>query len=158
METILFYPVYLLIVFVLSLIYIPKRQYKEYLIYGLLTGALVDIALVGFLSKVLRIMWFKNQGIFEVLGQHYLSPPSWAFTVMLYLYFLPRQRWFQYGYILLFAWFSFSYGLMVRNCDLYDFKPLAYYIGAPFAFLGWWIFVTWFFLKTSPLAKKEDVP
>lgn len=156
MATTLFYPVYLAIAFGFSLIYIPKKVYKEYLIYGLLIGGLGDILLVSLFSNLLHLMWFKNAGIFEVLGHHFLSPPSWTFSMMLFLYFLPRRRPFLYLYILTFTMYSFGYGLIVRNCGLYDFRPLFYYLGVPFSFLVWWSFAAWIFMKTSPLAEDDE--
>jgi hypothetical protein len=154
MATTLFYPVYLAIVFSLSLIFIPKKEYKEYLIYGLLHGGLSDIIVVGIFANLFHLMWFKNGGIFLVMGQIFLSPPCWTFTIMLFLYFLPERRPFLYLYILTFTFFSFGYGLMVRNCGLYDFKPWFYYAVSPITFCAWFSFAAWVFIKTSPLAKK----
>ena len=155
MVTVLFYPVYLLIVFSLSLIYIPKKDYKEYLIYGFLLGGLGDILVVGLFQNLLHIMWFKNAGIFNVLGQNFLSPPCWTFTVMLFLYFLPRKGISLYLYVLTFAVFSVGYGLMVQNAGLFNFRPWLYPVVSYFVFLGWWIFITGVFMKTSRLAKSD---
>ena len=156
MVTTLFYPVFLTIVFILSLIYIPQRVYKEYLIYGMLVGGLGDIVVVGLYDNLLHWMWFQNAGIFDVLGQNFLSPPSWTFTVMLFLYFLPRRRPFLYLYILTFTMYSFGYGILVHNANLFDFRPWFYYRMAPLNFGAWWSFTAWIFLRTSPLAKKDS--
>ncbi|TCL75156.1 hypothetical protein EDC14_100387 [Hydrogenispora ethanolica] len=75
MVTILFYPVYLTITFVLSLIFVPRRDYKEYLCYGLITGGLGDMVVVALFQNLFHIIWFKNAGLFNVLGQNFLSPP-----------------------------------------------------------------------------------
>ncbi len=148
-----FYPVYLIIAFGLSLIYIPRRDYKEYLSYGLLVGGLGDMVMVGLFQNLLHIIRFKNAGIFNVLGQNFLSPPCWTFTVMLFLHFLPRRRSFRYLYIVTFGCFSVGYGLMVHNAGLFDFRPGYYPVFSYLTFLFWWSFTTWLFLKTSPLAK-----
>jgi len=50
-------------VFILSLIYIPKKDYKTYFIYGLIIRGLGDVVIVGILQNLLNIMWFKNMGI-----------------------------------------------------------------------------------------------
>ncbi len=152
---VLFYPVYLTIVFILSIIYIDRKDYKEYLTYGFLLGGLGDILTVGLFQNILRFMWFKNQGLFNVLGQNYLSPPSWTFTVMLFLYFLPRKGISQYLYVLTFAAFSVGYGLVVHNAGLFDFKPWLYPVVSYFIFLGWWSIITIVFLRTSRLAKND---
>lgn len=41
MATALFYPAYLTVVFVLTLIFFPRKVHKEYFIYGLLIGGSV---------------------------------------------------------------------------------------------------------------------
>jgi hypothetical protein len=156
MVTVLFYPVYLGIAFSLSLIYIRRKDYREYLIYGFLLGGLGDMIAVGLFQNLLHFMWFKNQGLFNILGHHFLSPPSWTFTVMLFLYFLPRKGISQYLYVLTFAAFSVGYGLTVRNAGLFDFKPWFYPFISYFIFLGWWTTITVVFMKTSRLAKNDD--
>lgn len=145
----LFYPVFLIMTFLLTLIFIPREEYKEYLIYGFLVGGLGDIIVVSIMQNAFGIMWFKNQGIFNVLGHIALSPPSWTVTVMLFLYFLPNRRWFLYPYVVTWALHSLAYGYIVRNVDLYNFVPWLYPIPAFFVFLVWWIFAAWLFITTS---------
>lgn len=150
----LFYPVFLLIVFCLTLIFIPKNKYKEYFIYGFLIGGLGDVIAVGLFQNILGIMWFENQGIFYVLKMQALSPPSWIVTVMIFLYFLPSKKPFRYPYILMWACFSLGYGYLVHNAGLFDFVNWFYPIPAYFIFLSWWLFASWLFRKTSPLMKE----
>ena len=155
MLTTFFYPGYLLIAFIVVLIYVPKKDFKEYFIYGLILGGLGDVLVVGLFQNLLQIIWFKDAGIFNVLGQNLLSPPSWILTVIIYLHFLPQRRPFLYIYILTFALFSVGYGYLVHNVGLFDFRPWFYPIFSYFTFLVWWIFITWLFIKTSSLAKRD---
>lgn len=145
----LFYPIFLGLAFTFSLIFIPKKEYKDYFIYGFLLGGVGDVVLVALLQNVLHIMWFKNQGIFNIFGQIALSPPSWTVSIMLFLYFLPEQRYFRYAYIAAWALYSVGYGYMVHNVGLFDFRPWFYPIPSYFLFLGWWGFTAWFFIRTS---------
>lgn len=151
LTTLLFYPVYLLIGFVLTLIFIPQKDYKEYLLYGIIVGALGDVIMVGLFQNLFHIMWFKNRGIFDVLGQNALSPLSWTVTVMLFLHFLPGRKTFRYIYILTFSCASVAYGIVVRNANLYDFQAWFYPIPAYLIFVMWWSFAAWIFNKTSSL-------
>lgn len=157
MITTLFYPAYLAITFILSLIFIPRKEYKEYLIYGFILGGFGDTVMVAFFQDVLHVMWFKNMGVFNVLGHHFLSPPCWTFTVMLFLHFLPTRPVFKYIYILTFGFYSVGYGLMVRNAALFDFRPWFYPVVSYFTFLAWWCVAAWVFIRTSPLAKNDPV-
>ncbi|MDX9873219.1 MAG: hypothetical protein RBT41_12520 [Clostridia bacterium] len=149
----LFYPAFLLLVFILSLIYIPKKDYKEYFIYGVILGGLGDVFVVTLFQNVLHIMWFKNQGIFNALGHHLLSPPSWLFVIMIFLRFLPYKRLFLYPYIVAFACSSVAYGIMVKNVGLFDYQPWFYPFAAFAIFLGWWCTIAFVFIKTSSLFK-----
>jgi len=155
MVSTLFYPVYLVLAVILTLIFIPKKHYKEYFIYGFLIGGLGDFMAVSLFQNILHIIWFKNLGIFNINGQHILSPCSWTVTVMLFLRFLPDRRFFMYFYILTYAGFSVSYGILVKNVGLFDFRPLLYPYFSFLIFLSWWCFAAWFFLKTSSLAKTD---
>ncbi len=150
---VLFYPTFLIGSFLLTLIFIPRNIYKEYFIYGFLIGGLGDILIVMFMQNVLGVMWFKNQGMFNFLGQIALSPLCWTVSIMIFLYFLPRKRWFLYPYILTWAAVSLGFGYIVYNVGLFDFVDWLYPIPAYFTFLGWWTFTAWLFLKTSPLVK-----
>ncbi len=152
----LFYPVFLVSTFILTLIFIPKKDYKTYLIYGLIIGGLGDFVLVSLMQNIFNVMSFKNQGIFNVLGQIALSPPSWAVSIMLFLFFLPTRKFFLYIYIVTWGLTSVSYGYVVHNVGLFDFEPWLYPIPSFIIFLTWWSFTAWIFLKTSDLRDKDS--
>ncbi|HHT42039.1 MAG TPA: hypothetical protein GX014_01365 [Firmicutes bacterium] len=145
----LFYPVFVILVFLLTLIFIPRERYKHYLIYGLLVGGLGDIIVVTTFQNILGAMWFKNQGLFFVLRHHALSPVGWTFSVMIFLFFLPERRGFLYPYVPLWAAISVAYGYIVKNANLYDFQEWLFPIVAYLTFLAWWAFAAWFYLRTS---------
>lgn len=147
----LFYPTYMLIALIVVLLTIPQRDLKKYFIYGVLFGGLGDIIIVGLYQNILHIIWFKNAGIFNVLGQNLLSAPSWILTVMIFLRFLPIRKLFQYAYVLGFGAFSVGYGYLVQNVGLFDFKPWVYPLFSYFTFTFWWAAITWVFVKTSSL-------
>ncbi|WP_045575079.1 hypothetical protein [Desulfosporosinus sp. I2] len=157
MLTTFFYPSYILIAFIVVLITIPKNDLKKYFIYGVLLGGLGDVVVVGIFQNFLNIIWFKNAGIFNVLGQNILSPPSWILTVMIFLSFLPQQKTFQYIYVFAFALFSVCYGYLVHNIGLFDFRPWFYPSFAYLTFLFWWSFITWIFIRTSSLDKRDSL-
>ncbi|MTI85314.1 MAG: hypothetical protein FH756_15795 [Firmicutes bacterium] len=155
MVTTLLYPVFLVLVFILLLIFIPKKDYKKFFIYGVLIGGIGDVLVVGIFQNLLHIIWFKNAGIFEVLGQNILSPPSWTFTVMIFLRFLPSRPPFLYAYLIAFAFASVGFGYLVQNAGLFDFRPWFYPFFSWLTFLGWWSFAAWLFIKTSLLANPD---
>lgn len=149
----LFYPGYLIITFILTITFIPKKRYKEYFLYGVLIGGLGDIIIVFLMQNILGIMWFKNQGIFNFYGQIAFSPPGWTVTFMIFLHFLPKHRkWFLYPYLIAWTFASLAFGKVAQNVGLFDFTPWLYPVPGFLIFLGWWSFGAWLFMKTSPLA------
>ena len=151
----LFYPTYILLAIITILLFLPKQDIKNYFIYGLLFGGLGDIVTVALFQNVFNLISFKNAGIFNVLGQNLLSPPSWVLTVMIYLHFLPNRQIFRYAYVLVFAALSVAYGYLVHNVGLFDFRPGFYPVFAYLSFLTWWTIITWAFVKTSSQAQRD---
>ncbi|WP_088227554.1 hypothetical protein [Desulfosporosinus sp. FKB] len=150
-----FYPCYIVAAFIVVLLTIPQRDLKNYFIYGFLFGGFGDVVVVGLFQNILHIIWFKNAGIFNVLGENLLSPLSWILTVMIFLRFLPLRKVFQYTYIIGFAAFSVGYGYLVHNAGLFDFQSWYYPFFSYMTFLFWWSTITWVFIKTSSLIKSH---
>lgn len=152
----LVYPAYLLIAFTLTVIFIPRNKYRRYFICGFLVGCLGDVIIVFILQNLLHVMFFTNQGMFYVLKLNALSPLGWTLTMILFLYFLPSNRWFQYPYIATWAFCSLSFAYILRNAGLYDFVPWLYPIPISFLFLGWYSFAAWVFKKSESLQSTEN--
>lgn len=152
----LLYPVFLVMMFILTVIFIPRQEYKRYLVYGLIVGGIGDVVAVTLYQNILGVMWFQNQGLFFVLGHHALSPLGWTLCVMVFLYFLPDRNTFLYPYILAWAGLSLAYGYVVRNAHLFDFKEWFYPLPGYITFVIWWSFAAWFFLRTQRAEKKRD--
>lgn len=150
--TSLVYPVFLFATLIFSLLLIPQKKYREYLMYGFLVGGFIDVVAVMLLQNLLGIIWFKNQGVFYVLGHHALSPLGWTLAVMLFLYFIPRRRSFLYFYIVSWSFLSIGFGYIAQNADLFDFQDWYYPIPALITFVIRWIFAAWLFNKTSSIA------
>jgi len=150
----LVYPVLLIGSFIMTLIMIPRDQYREYLMYGFVLGGLGDVAVVTILQNILGIIWFKNQGLFYVLGHNALSPLCWTLVIMLFLYFLPRRRFFLICYHLAWGLMSLGFGYLVQNAQLFDFRDWFYPIPALILFISWFTVCSWVYTKTSSLAKK----
>ncbi len=152
----LVYPAYLLIAFSLTLIFIPRKIYKHYLLYGIILGGCGDFLIVSLYQDVFHLIQFKNQGIFLALGQHMLSPLSWIFTLMLFLYFLPQRTLSLFFYIPSFGLAATFFGYLVHNANLFDFKPGFYPIFAFLSFTFWWILSFWLYRKKILLDKDSS--
>jgi len=139
----------------MTLIFIPKKDYKEYFIQGIMTGAALDILIVAIFQDLFHIIQFKNQWVFEALGQNALSPFCWLFVTMLYLYFLPEKRLLRFIYYAASGASSVIFGYFVHNANLFDFQPWFYPFFSFVIFTIRWIFVAWVFVRTSPLGREK---
>jgi hypothetical protein len=144
----------------MTLLLIPRDQYKKFVIYGLITGAIGDTLFVSLLQKIFGLISYTDNGIFNVFGMNYIVPFAWALVHMVYLYFLPARKLFLYPYIALFALLSEGYGIVIHNLGLFDFNPIYYFYIAPFIFLIWWGSSAWFFRKMEGIkypARREKL-
>ena len=74
----LFYPVFVLAVTVAIMIFIPRDQLRGLLPAAAVIGGLGDVIVVWLFQDVLKIIWFKNHGIWECANQHFFSPIGWT--------------------------------------------------------------------------------
>lgn len=144
----LYYPIFLTLAILLTLVLIPRDKYKQFLIYGLILGGLGDFILNGILSY-LGFAWFPNAGIFQLGKLNILSPLSWVPVTMLFLQFLPQRSLFLYAYILTFATFGVCHGYVVQNAGIYDFQPWYYPGGAFLVTLGFLSLITFVFTRSQ---------
>jgi hypothetical protein len=140
----LFYPVFVLAVTVAIMIFIPRDQLRGLLPAAAVIGGLGDVIVVWLFQDVLKIIWFKNHGIWECANQHFFSPIGWTMVMVLYFYFFPRHlRILRYLYTAAWAALAVGYGVLVRNVELYDFRPWFFPVPIYLTFLGWFTFAIW---------------
>lgn len=140
----LFYPVFVLVVSVAIIAFIPRDEVRRIIPAAAVLGGLGDVIVVWLFQDVLKIIWFKNHGIWECANQHFFSPIGWTLTMVLYFYFYPRDlRILRYLYTAAWATLAVGYGLLVRNVELYDFRPWFFPLPMYLTFLTWFAFVTW---------------
>jgi len=143
----LFFPIFTGAVFIATLMFIPRKLYKKYFIYGLITGAAGDF-LVALLLESVNLIEYKNAGVFTVLGLNFWAPISWMFVHMIFLYFLPQRRPFLYIYILSFAMFSRVFSNILSNLNLFEFRGVWPYASF-FVFLFWYGGAAWLYRKAE---------
>lgn len=159
MSQVLFYPLFLCIALILTLVYIPRPQYKKYLIYAAATGGLGEMIIAIILNTLFNMGHYTRIGIFNIFGYNYLSPFVWTFLQMLFLYFLPVRRGFLSAYILGFVGISIGFGYMIENLGIFVFNPTFYRWISPIIYLTWWSGTAWFFRRTEGINRRtEKVP
>ena len=116
----LFYPVFVLAVTVAIMIFIPRIS-SGIALRG--HRGLGDVIVVWLFQDVLKIIWFKNHGIWECANQHFLS--HWLDNGDgAYFYFFPVTLESCATFTLQgLGGLAVGYGVLVRNVELYDFRP-----------------------------------
>jgi hypothetical protein len=157
MNKVLFFPVFLFVALILTLIYIPRRRYKKYLIYAVITGGLGNMILTVIINHVFGVAHYTQIGIINIFGYNFLEPFAWTFVQMLFLYFLPVRKWFLYAYVLGFVGISVGFGYMIKNLGIIiENKPIFSQFIGPFVFLAWWSGTVWFFRKIEGINEKKE--
>ncbi len=155
MSKVLFFPIFFFIGLALTLIYIPRQQYKKYLIYAAITGGLGNMIIVLILHYTLGLKYIKI-GIFGVYGFNYLEPFAWTFVQMIFFYFLPVRKWFLYAYVVGFVGLSVGFGQIIRNLGIMtEANTTLTQILSPFIFLAWWSGAAWLFRKVEGISRKK---
>ncbi|MGI6148426.1 MAG: hypothetical protein GX195_10355 [Firmicutes bacterium] len=139
-----FYPAFVVAMAVAILLFIPRGQLRGLIPAAAVLGGLGDVITVWLFQDVLGIIWFMNHGIWECANQHFFSPIGWTLVMVFYFYFFPRHlRILRYLYTAAWAALAVGYGLLVRNVELYDFKPWFFPIPMYLTFLAWFTFAIW---------------
>ena len=115
---------------------IPRHEFKRYLLYGFIFGAIGDVLVVFLLDKFGLIKYY-NMGPFSIYGFiTFWTPIAWMFTFMIFFYFLPVRIVFIIPYIVGFALFGYMVGLVLSGLGLFEYiGSFKYY--APITFVIW---------------------
>jgi hypothetical protein len=138
------YSTYLIYTAVLGLIMtviVPRRQIKRLAFWGLIYGSVVDF-LILILYNVFSIGKYKNYGPFAFMGFPFFPLLAWAFYFIIYLYFLPKPRPFNYVYSIAAAGYCTIFSNILQN--LHIFRWHYGRLVLPFIiYLLWNLAVTW---------------
>ena len=154
--SLLFWPVYVLLFFIPTLIFIPKDKYRTLFIYGFIFGGLIDALTIIIIGN-----WI---GEFTYLAGPYVGggipifvPIAFIFVWMLFFYFLPARTLFLVPYVIGFSGFSITVGSVLQNLGFFQL-PHGNLRGAlvtGISFLVWFSFSAWFYLKDIKHYKGE---
>jgi len=134
---------------------IPKHEFKKYLLYGFVFGAIGDVILVLISGPVLNLSRYHNTGFFSVYGVFsFWTPISWMFAFMLFFYFLPVRIVFLIPYIIGFAIFGYMVGLVLSNLGLYEYVGIYKYF-APLTFIAWFSVAAYVYFRIGNVKLKS---
>ncbi|MDX9871012.1 MAG: hypothetical protein RBT41_01170 [Clostridia bacterium] len=145
-----FWPLYILVFFIPTLLFIPRREYKGYFLYGFILGGMVDILTIVLLGNILG-MFMYSDGPLVVQGIPIFIPIAFTFTWMLFLYFLPVQTTFLVVYITGFSGFAVLLGFVLQNLGYFTYS----YGFTLSAFINFISFLLWFSLSAWIYRRNE---
>ncbi|MTI84471.1 MAG: hypothetical protein FH756_11325 [Firmicutes bacterium] len=133
---------------------IPKPEFKRYLLYGFIFGAIGDVIMVTLTGPILNLIKYHNMGPFSVFGLFsFWTPIAWMFAFMLFFYFLPARRAFLYPYIVGFSIFGYMVGLVLSGLGLFDYIGF-YKYSALIVFIVWFSIAAYAYLKIGNIKLK----
>lgn len=134
-----------------TIVAIPKRVYKKYLLWGFLFGGIGELIMVTLFSRVLNLINYYNMGVFNIFNiMSFWTPIAWMFSFMLFFYFLPTHRYILLIYIIGFSIYGFMVGLVLQNIGLFKYEGLYIYF-APFVFFAWFSASAYVFFRYNRL-------
>ena len=143
------YFIYLIYTTIFSLILIatvPKKEIHRLAIYGIIFGGLMDVLMLV-LGKVTGQFAWINYGPLGFMGIPIFSNVSWAIYFIMYFYFLPKQKPFNYLFVGAGVLFSILYTNLVIELGI--FKSPSRVLQPLIAFTGWFSLATWGFYKMN---------
>lgn len=134
------YLIYTTIFALILLATVPKNEIQRLSIYGIIFGGMMDILMLIF-GKVTGLFAWINYGPFGFMGIPIFSNVSWAIFFIMYFYFLPKQKPFNY----IFAGAGVLFSILYTNLviDLGIFKSYNRTWLPLIAFVGWFSIATW---------------
>ncbi|MGI6161431.1 MAG: hypothetical protein ACOYJD_05305 [Christensenellales bacterium] len=143
-----FWPLYLLSFFALTILAIPSREYKKYLIYGIVFGGIISTLSIIIIGNLFGVFTY-HAGSLTALGIPAPVPLAFIFTWMLFFYFLPSRRLFVILYTVFWVGLSVMLGVLLQNFGYftYDVGTVSGVIIQTLVFGAWFFFSVWYFMR-----------
>ena len=146
MKTYFTYPIYTIVLFILTYLIVPRNEIRYLIRYGIVFGAVPDAVMVIFFTKILGLGGYFNFGPFAFQGIPIFPLMAWTIYFVLYLYLLPRDKPWVYIFPIAAAFFSVLFSNILQNLRIFKWNWGTIFIPS-IIYLFWHIFVTWLYLK-----------
>ena len=150
------YPIYTLALFLIVLAVVPIKKIQTLSFYAIFFGAIVEIALIFLLTKVIGVGGYKNFGPFGFLGVPFFTPIAWVAFFILFLYFLPKKRPWNYIYIFAAAGYSVLFSNVLKNLGIFSWN-MGELVIPYILYLSWFSFFTWVYYKLTNNIQQQVV-
>ncbi|MDQ7093613.1 hypothetical protein REC12_08430 [Desulfosporosinus sp. PR] len=120
-SNLIFWPGLVIVFGIPTLIFIPKEQYKKFLIFGFVLGGVVDVLTIVVIGNMMGEFHYIA-GSLEAFGIPVFIPIAFTFVWMLFLYFLPFRVEFLIPYVIGFVCFAIMLGFVQQNLGFFQFE------------------------------------
>ncbi|NLI92421.1 MAG: iron-containing alcohol dehydrogenase [Peptococcaceae bacterium] len=127
---------------------VPREEILRLSFYGIIFGGMADILVHSFGYFTGLFAWI-NYGPFGFIGVHLFSSISWSIFFILFYYFMPKKKPFNYLFVCAGIFASFLYYNLVL--DLGIFQAQSRFLLPLFGFGAWFIVATWGFYQLKYL-------
>ena len=146
MPTFFVYPIYTIVIFILTYSIVPRHEIRYLIRYGIVFGAVTDALMIILFTKILGLGGYINFGSFAFKGIPIFPLIAWAMYYVLYLYLLPRDKPWLYIFPIAAAFFSVLFSNVLQNLGIFKWN-WGTIIVPSIIYLFWHITVTWLYLK-----------
>jgi hypothetical protein len=133
---------------------VPKKEIHRLAIYGIIFGGLMDVLMLIF-GKITGQFGWINYGPLGFMGIPIFADVSWAIFFIMYFYFLPKIKPFNYIFAGAGVFFSVLYTNLVIDLGIFTsnnrtWSPLI-------SFVVWFSIATWGYYKMNSYIEGRQV-
>ncbi len=140
----LLYPTLIFILILFLMITVPRKTLRTLLPYGVVLGGLVNALKTYLLQNALKLVSYKNLGVFACSKQMFLAPLAWVLVIVFYLYFWPKEPpLLSWSYCVAWAVLATAFSQVVKEADLFSYVPWFYPLPMFLVFLARFAFTAW---------------
>ncbi|MCF8012166.1 MAG: hypothetical protein K9L17_13145 [Clostridiales bacterium] len=149
-------PIVAVILFLLVIAVVPRIEIRRLAFYGIIFGAIIDMFNILIFTKVLGIGSYINYGPFEFLDIPFFPLISWVAYFILFFYFLPKERPWDYIYVLSAASLSTMFSNILVNLGVFKWNYGELFV--PYMiYLTWFALVTMAYYKLNEIAEQQEI-
>jgi len=131
----------------LMFILVPRKEIYRLALLGLFYGAIIDVFWILFIGLI-GAGGYLNYGPLGFQNIPFMPPVAWTIFFILFLYFAPKKRPWNYLFAVAAAIYSVFFSNVLANLGIFHwtFSKVLFPFGL---YLTWTLFVTWSYEKVG---------
>lgn len=141
----------------ITVIAVPRKFIHRLAVPGIFYGAVIDVFWIVFIGLT-GAGGYQNYGPLGFMTIPFIPPLAWTFYFILFLYFLPAKKPWNYLFALAAAFYSVIFSNVLANLGVFywSFSKVIIPLGL---YMTWFLFTVWSYEKyVGKLIKAKDFP